>query len=155
MTTSSNDQNNLLKDHSRQAIWVIWQAGKAGEALRDEDARLYQVMLEHPEHTQLWDRLNTASDADIMQDDANLVLHILFHQAAENQLALDTPPATRQVLKVLMQMGQSRHEAVHLIAGAIAWETVKTMQEKRPYNERRFLRELRKLPLKVRSKPRK
>lgn len=149
---SKNDAQLFMKEFARREIWKIWQTGKTGGKLSEEDARLFQVLQEHPQHTDLWDRLHEATDTEIIQGETNLVLHVQFHHVIENQLALDQPPAVRQVLKVLMQKGVSRHEAIHLMAGAVAWETYRMLKENKPYDEAGYIRQLRKLPLNVISK---
>jgi hypothetical protein len=113
---------------------------------------MYEVMEHHMQHAALWDRLDTATDEDVEQGGVNLVLHIVFHHIVENQLAEDNPLAVRQVMRALMQKGLKEHDAAHAIASVIAWETYNILNEKRVFDERRFVRELRKLPLQVKPK---
>jgi len=136
-----------MKELSRQQIWYIWQMGKLGTIDNEEGERLYNVLLEHPEHAGLWDRLTEASEDDVVQDGVNLVLHVTLHGAVENQLAEDNPPAVRQVLRQLLQKGMGRHLAIHAIANAFLMEIFHVMKDKRPYDEKNYLRELRKVPL--------
>lgn len=135
-----------MKEFSRSRIWNIWQTGKQGGELEGEEARLYQVLTEHPEHADLWDHLDQAIDEDIMVDGANMELHVVVHTMIENQLAENNPPAAGQVLRVLMQKGLTRHEAVHALAYALVDEISRIQRDRRPYDERHYLRELRKLP---------
>lgn len=145
-------QNAPLRQLSHLQIWEIWQAGKKGEPLSGEDARLYEVMEGHLQHARLWDRLNVATDAEINQGGVNLVLHLVFHTVIENQLAEDNPPAVRQVMQALIQKGLKEHDAAHALASVIAWEIYQMMRDNRPYDEQRYVRELRKLPLKVKER---
>ncbi len=144
-----------MKELSRTQIWSVWQTGKMGAALNDEEARLYNILLEHPENADLWEHLDVASDDDIVINRVNVVLHVLFHLGVENQLAMNDPPAVRQVLNVLLQKGLGRHEAIHGLANALVAETFQIMHDKRPYNEERYLRELRKIPLSIPDRRRK
>jgi hypothetical protein len=139
----------LMKELTREQIWDIWQAGKRGEALSAEDARLFEIMEGHLQHGALWDRLNVATDDEVIQNGVNLVLHILFHQAIENQIATSNPAATAQVMKVLKQKGMKEHDAAHALASVLAWEMYDMLKRGRAYDEARYVRELRKLPMKV------
>jgi hypothetical protein len=143
----------LLREYTRQRLWEIWQMGKKGEPLSEEDGRLYEVMEGHMQHARLWDRLDVATDSDTVQNGVNLELHILFHLTVENQLAADTPPAVRLVMRALLQKGLKEHDAVHAIASVLAWELFDMMQNNRVYDEERYVRELRKLPQKAGQQP--
>lgn len=145
----SGDSSALLREYSRMQLWEIWQAGKRGETLSAEDARMYEVMEHHLQYAWLWDRLDTAGDDEVVQDDVNLVLHIRFHHIVENQLAEDNPPAVGQVMRVLMQKGLKEHDAAHAVASAVAFELYEMMEKSRPFDEQRYIRELRKLPLRL------
>jgi len=145
----------MLGEYNRQRVWEIWQTGKQGGALSEEDARLYEVLEHHMQHARLWDHLHEAGEADVEQNGVNLVLHVLFHHVIENQLAADTPPAVRQVMRALMQTGLKEHDAAHAVASVLAWEMYDMMQNHRPYDETRYVRELRKLPLKRKQNARK
>lgn len=142
---------SLVRELTRLQMWEIWQAGKQGLALDAENARLYEVMEHHMQHAALWDRLDTASDEDVMENGVNLVLHVRFHHIVENQMAEEYPPAVRQVMHLLMQKGMKEHDAAHAIASVVAWEVYNILKEQRPYDEKRYVRALRKLPLQVKS----
>lgn len=143
--------DSLMRQYNRQMMWEVWQQGKAGLALDGEPARLYEVMEGHMQYARHWDRLHIATDDEIMHNGVNLVLHVTFHTIVENQLAGDDPPAVRQVLRVLLNKGLNQHEAVHAIASALAWEIHRTMRDNSLFDPLRYVRELRKLPLKVDS----
>ncbi|HEX9018155.1 MAG TPA: DUF1841 family protein [Anaerolineaceae bacterium] len=145
--------NTLFKQYTRQRIWEIWQAGKNAEPLNAEDSRLYEVMERHLQYGKIWDRLDEATDDDVLQGGVNVVLHVLFHQMVENQIAEDDPPAVRQVMRVLLQKGLKEHEAAHAIASVIAFEIFDMMKNNRMFDVQRYIRELRKLPLQVKAAP--
>lgn len=67
--------------------------------------------------------------------------------AVENQLAENNPPATRETLDRLMAMGESRENALRYIANALMVELIDAAQNKNPYNEERYLKNLAKLPV--------
>ena len=147
----SDSTSSLMKELSRKEIWSVWQTGRQGGSLSEDQARLYQVMLDHPELYDLWDRLIYATEEEVLRDGTNPVLHIMFHSIIENQIALDQPPAVRQVLNALMQKRLNRHQAVHLIAEILTHEVYHILKDKRPYDQRNYVRGLRKLPLTVPS----
>ena len=141
----------MMRQINYQKLWEIWQTGKQGGDLSEEDARMYEIMEGHMQYAPLWDRLDRATEEQVTLNGVNLVLHVQFHHIVANQLADDNPPAVRQVLRVLMQKGMKEHDAVHAIASVVAWEVHDMMQKKRVFDTQRYIRALRQLPLRVKT----
>ncbi|MBU1877369.1 MAG: DUF1841 family protein, partial [Chloroflexi bacterium] len=114
--------NRELKSLTRQHIRLVWDAAQSDAPLSDEDARLVQVMREHPEYTHLWGRLDKVSDEELEQTGTNPIVHIIIHQTIENQIAGGEPREVRRVVKMLMRQGLSRHEAIHQVGSVLVGE---------------------------------
>jgi hypothetical protein len=108
-------------------------------------ARLVQAMLEHPEYYDLWDSLKNLGDAEIMRDGVNPIAHVMFHTIVENQLAEADPAQVSKTLQALLAQGYSRHEAIHRIVSVFMEEFFAVMKSKRPFNQKAYIRRLKKL----------
>ncbi|MCP4442786.1 MAG: DUF1841 family protein [Aureispira sp.] len=67
-------------------------------------------------------------------------------EAVENQLADNSPPETRQTLERLMASGESRENAMRYIASALSIEIFEALKNSSPYNEKRYIKNLKGLP---------
>ena len=67
-------------------------------------------------------------------------------EVIDNQIHADDPVETAITLKRLMDEGYSEFEAKQLIGQALAVELFYTMKKKVPYNEARYIRNLKNLP---------
>ena len=67
-------------------------------------------------------------------------------EAIENQLADNDPPETNKTLKRLMALGESRENAIRFIASALSVEIFEALKHKEPYNEQRYVANLKALP---------
>jgi len=67
-------------------------------------------------------------------------------EAVENQLKENNPPETRETLKSLMGLGESRENAIRYITSALCVEIFETLKNETPYNEERYLKNLKTLP---------
>jgi hypothetical protein len=70
----------------------------------------------------------------------------LILDVVEKQLVANTPPQTRETLCRLKEQGFSEDDAKHLIGSAIVAEMHSVVSEGRPFNEERFLKQLKGLP---------
>lgn len=61
-------------------------------------------------------------------------LYKLIQQAVEQQLTDDDPPETRQALERLVKNGRDRESSKELIAGVIAEEIYRAMEEDRCFD---------------------
>jgi len=67
-------------------------------------------------------------------------------EIVENQLKGNDPPETRQTYERLIEEGQSKSEAKRLIACVVTSEIYDVMKEEKPFNHKRFVDALNKLP---------
>ena len=67
-------------------------------------------------------------------------------EAIENQINENNPPETKQTLKRLMALGNSRENAIRYIASALSVEIFEALKNQSPYNEARYIRNLKALP---------
>jgi hypothetical protein len=67
-------------------------------------------------------------------------------EAVENQIQNNDPPETRITLDRLMSLGESRENAMRYIASVLSVEVFEILKNKTPFNEERYLTNLRNLP---------
>jgi hypothetical protein len=67
-------------------------------------------------------------------------------EAIENQIRDNDPPETALTLARLMRGGESRENAMRLIGCAMAVEIFEILKNNRPFDERRYAENLRRLP---------
>lgn len=135
-----------LREATRGHIRSVWaRSGLSQPVLNDEDRVLLAVMQMHPEYYELWAKLDQVSDEEIERDGTNPILHIMIHHTLENQLTLAQPPEVVKTMERLLKRGKSRHEALHEIGGALTQELFDILKYDRPFNQRRYLRNLRRL----------
>jgi len=70
----------------------------------------------------------------------------LIVEAVENQIRKNDPLEARETLDRLIQSGQSREEALRLIAGVLANEMFEVMQSKSHFDNARYVANLEQLP---------
>jgi hypothetical protein len=67
-------------------------------------------------------------------------------EAVESQLAQNEPPETKATLKRLMALGESRENAIRYIASALSVEIFEVLKNDSPYDEKRYVSNLKALP---------
>ena len=67
-------------------------------------------------------------------------------EAVENQLRENNPPETKRTLRRLMALGESRENALRYIASALSVEIFETLKNQSPYDEARYVNNLKALP---------
>ncbi len=67
-------------------------------------------------------------------------------EVVENQLAENNPPETKQTLDRLMNIGESRENAIRYIACALSVEIYGALKNNEPYNNERYINNLKALP---------
>jgi hypothetical protein len=67
-------------------------------------------------------------------------------EVINNQINADDPPETALTLERLKNEGYSEFQAKQLIGQAVIIEVIDALKNKKPYNEERYLRNLRNLP---------
>jgi len=64
----------------------------------------------------------------------------------ENQINDNNPPETNITLKRLMNLGETRENAIRYIASALSVEIFEGLNSNSPYNEERYINNLKALP---------
>ena len=67
-------------------------------------------------------------------------------EVVENQLAENNTPETKVTLERLMKAGESRENAIRYIACALSVEIYGALKNKEPYNNERYINNLKALP---------
>ena len=76
----------------------------------------------------------------------NKILREHIFEIVMNQIRDNDPPETRKTFRRLMKIGYSEFETKQLIGQCVAVEIFKVIKEKEPFNEKRFVKNLEKLP---------
>lgn len=67
-------------------------------------------------------------------------------EVVENQLAENNPPESKLTLERLMQNGESRENAIRYITCALSVEIFGALKNNEPYNNERYIKNLKALP---------
>jgi len=67
-------------------------------------------------------------------------------EAVENQLKDNNPPEANDTFNRLMSMGERRENAMRYIATVFSIEIFEIIKNETPYNEKRYIRNLKGLP---------
>ncbi len=67
-------------------------------------------------------------------------------QVIDNQIRSNNPPETALTLERLLNEGHSDFQAKQLIGQALVVEVIDAFKNKKPYNEKRYIENLRNLP---------
>jgi len=76
----------------------------------------------------------------------NIDLQKAILDVVENQIRENNPPATKKTFDRLLKKGHSKDEAMKLIGSAVATEIYEVLKNKKPFDEKRYIKALRKLP---------
>ena len=78
--------------------------------------------------------------------ESNEIVRNQIFEIIKNQIKLNTPPETKQTFDRLKGIGYSDLDAKKLIAQCVAVEIYNLMKYKKPFNESRYISNLKKLP---------
>ena len=67
-------------------------------------------------------------------------------EAVENQIQDNDPPETRITLDRLISLGETRENAMRYIASVLSVEVFETLKNQTPFDEERYLTNLKNLP---------
>lgn len=129
------DEFAPLREVSRGHVGLIWELAQAGGALDEEDARLAEVLKQHPDYYDVWEEAQRMGGEEMTRDGVNPFVHVVIHQVVENQLAANDPLQTAETLEVLLRVGYDRHEAIHTIGRVVSGEIFEMLKQKRPYDK--------------------
>jgi len=72
----------------------------------------------------------------------NQNLHKIIHEVVENQIKEGKPKETRKTLNRLMNLGYSRHEAIHKIGTIVIDDIYNMLKNEQEFNEEQFTKKL-------------
>ena len=124
-----------LRGVTRSRLGLIWELAQAGGELDEEDARLAEVLEQHPEYADVWEEAQSMGTEEVTRDGVNPFVHVAIHQTVENQLAENDPAQTAETLEVLLRAGYDRHQAIHMIGRVVSEEIFEILKERRPFDE--------------------
>jgi hypothetical protein len=111
-----------------------------------EDAAFLIALRDHPEWRRAWQK-NELPDEIIGEDGEPMSprAHLQIHAVVERQLAADEPQGVAAIARELEQLGVSEHDVRHEIGSVLAEHMWYMEKEGCPFDEGRYLAELRKL----------
>lgn len=78
--------------------------------------------------------------------ESNEIIKMQIMQILENQIRDNNPAETNLTFKRLQMMGYDEYDAKQLIGQCIAVEIYNILKHKIPFNEEKYIKNLRKLP---------
>jgi len=72
----------------------------------------------------------------------NPYLHDAIHEIVENQIREGKPKETKETLDRLMNLGYTRHEAIHKIGAVVVDNIYNVLKKKQEFNEKGFAKKL-------------
>lgn len=127
-----------ISDEGNEAIY--------NEIRLDDELMEEQIEL-HPEFAQFFQESEGLDDT-LVDDEGNEMsphLHLTTHVMLEKQIRFSGPPFVRATLERLEKRGLDPHEARHAIMGVLVELTWEVLAKKRPFDSKRYERELNKL----------
>lgn len=83
---------------------------------------------------------------DIMKKEKDLEynpnLHKIIHEVIENQIREGKPKETKETPNRLMNLGHSRHEAIHKIGTTVIDDIYNMLKNEQEFNEEQFAKKL-------------
>ena len=78
--------------------------------------------------------------------ESNEIVRNQIFEIIKNQIKLNTPPETKQTFERLKGIGYNDLDARKLIGQCVAVELYKTLKHKEPFNDSRYISNMKKLP---------
>jgi hypothetical protein len=137
----------LFREISHIEIYRVWKQVKEGGMPEDaEKARLGKVLKEHPQYSRYFELAGKNPAKEILDEQgANPFLHITLEAILENQLSSGEIPEVKLALDSLINNGWEEQEARHVIINAFLEELWHVINEKQPFNQGAYKRDLLKL----------
>ncbi len=135
------------RDDVRHFMFDTWRKYRAGEALVGAEATLLPILLEHPEyHPVLEDPEAYATRTWHPEDgETNPFMHLSFHLALAEQLAIDQPVGIRAAWTAIAERLGDAHEANHAVLDCLLEQLWKTQRHATPFDVTGYLEAVRRL----------
>ena len=79
--------------------------------------------------------------------ESNEIVRAQILQVVKNQLRANKPPETKQTFERLKALGHTDHDATMFIGQCVAVEIFDILKNKKPFDEARYIRNLKKLTI--------
>jgi hypothetical protein len=76
----------------------------------------------------------------------NIHIQKAILDVVENKIRENNPPATKKTFDRLLKGGHSKGDAMKLIGSAVATEMYEVLKNKKPFDEKRYVKALMELP---------
>jgi len=106
----------------REVMFRAWRKQVRGEPLEGIEQLIVAVARRHPEYHALLENEEPNADRDFVPESGehNPFLHLAFHMALEEQLAVNQPPGLRDHYQRLCLRYGNEHEAQHRVMDCLA-----------------------------------
>jgi hypothetical protein len=119
----------------------VWAKTQKGETLDGVELQLSGIMQIHPEYHAL---LNSDDFIDKVFEKENPIMHLFSHQALLEQLSINRPEGIVDLYAAFVKKIGDAHEAEHQMIEVLAAELYGTLHQKREFDEKKYLEDLRK-----------
>lgn len=107
--------------------------------LEGEDARIAEIMEEHPELDQFWSLGElSASPQEVNGQIVNPFVHVTLHLVVQNQIEREYPQEVKKTFLRLVEQGENDHDAIHHIIGVYANLYFKALRKGQPFDESEY-----------------
>lgn len=133
------------REDVRGFMFETWRKYRAGEALAGAETTLLPILLEHPEYHAVLEAPETYAARTWHPEDGetNPFMHLSFHLALAEQLALDQPAGIRGAWTALAERLGDPHEASHRVLDCLLEQLWRTQRHGTPFDVAGYLEAVR------------
>ncbi|MBK1717683.1 hypothetical protein CKO27_08525 [Thiocystis violacea] len=125
----------------RRIFLEAWRKATNQEPLEPLEARIVEIMRQHPEYQAFIEGGEAALERDFLPDrgQANPFLHLGLHLAILEQLSIDQPRGIRQLYQDLIGRIGDPHRLEHAIMDCLMEALWRVQQHQEAFDERAYL----------------
>lgn len=134
------------REEIRRTYVEAWRKARAGDELSVNERRIAEVIRDHPEYQAIIESGEAALEAEFPPEAGavNPFLHMGFHIAIREQIAIDRPPSVRAVFEVLAG-ARGRLDAEHAMGECLAETLWEAQRAERPFDDEAYIGRLKRL----------
>lgn len=137
---------NIFDKENQWRFTRIAESRARKKDLDEEDARIADIMDQHPEFDEVWPlREMSAQPQEVNGSIVNPFVHTMLHLVIEKQIEVENPPEAAETLKNLLEQGLDRHDAIHRIAAVYADLYFRNFRKGAAFEETIYLEQLARL----------
>jgi len=135
------------RDDVRNFMFETWRKYRSGAGLHGAETTLLPILLEHPEYHAVLEDPDTYTTRTWHPEDGetNPFMHLSFHLALAEQLAIDQPPGIRAAWTALAESLGDPHEASHSVLECLLEQLWKTQRHGTPFDVQAYLEAVKRL----------